>query len=57
MAKDRACATCGIPEADQHSLREGGICDGIRAGKLVVNDRGELVEKETGKVVKRPRRF
>jgi hypothetical protein len=28
-----SCAVCGV-QAGQHSLREGGICDGIRNGYL-----------------------
>ncbi len=29
-----ACKFCGIPQADQHSLRQAGQCDGVRSGRL-----------------------
>lgn len=32
--KSNACPICGIAQKDQHSLRESGICDGIRKGHL-----------------------
>lgn len=34
MDKPSGCPHCGIPGRDQHSLREAGICDGLRTGKL-----------------------
>ena len=34
MSSDGSCPYCGIAQKDQHSLREGGICDGLRSGKI-----------------------
>ncbi len=51
----KVCPHCGQTPADQHSTTRGGVCDGIRSGKLVkvdadsstviarVHDTGELV--------------
>ncbi len=30
----KTCPTCGLSPSDQHSLAQGGRCDGIRNGYL-----------------------
>lgn len=32
--KSNACPICGLAQKDQHSVRESGICDGIKKGYL-----------------------
>lgn len=34
MSDTKSCPYCGLAQADQHSLRESGICDGIKRGKI-----------------------
>ena len=47
------CPHCWIADKTQHSLREGGTCDGLRTGKLVRNQDGRIVRAEG--VAPRPR--
>lgn len=52
MANERkpnkaSCAVCGV-QAGQHSLREGGICDGIRNGFIDATTKERKVVLGTG---------
>jgi hypothetical protein len=32
--QDQSCPHCGISESDQHTLRQAGLCDGIKNGEI-----------------------
>lgn len=56
MLKTTACPYCGKTPRSEHSLREGGICDGLRSGKIKkVGDR-LLLTHDNSDVVPRKRR-
>ena len=42
--KSKKQATCACGTGDSHSLRQAGICDGIRAGHLSQSDGQRLIE-------------
>ena len=50
--KSKKVATCPCGDGDQHSLRTGGICDGMRSGKFDPASALKLLEKIRGKSTK-----
>jgi hypothetical protein len=42
--KSKKVATCPCGTGDTHSLRQAGICDGIRVGHLSLADGQRLIE-------------
>ena len=50
--KSKKAASCPCGDGDMHSLRTGGICDGIRSGKLDRALAFKLLETIRGKSTK-----
>ena len=52
VGKSTACPWCGIRAANQHSLKESGTCDGVKAyiaGDLKQEDATETVVRLAGR--------
>jgi hypothetical protein len=50
----KPCVYCKIPDARMHSLRTGGICDGIRNGKIAQSNNWTVAQalQEVARIVR-----